>query len=199
MTKPLSSRLTGISGGIGSGKSVIARILRIKGFPVFDCDLEAQYIMDCDENIHRQLCEHIHSKAVREGKVDRRLISSIVFNDKSRLAKLNGIVHNAVFERLARWVKNHDDHRIFVESAIMVSSGLIELVAEEWYVTAPTDLRINRVIKRSGLDRTQVMARIASQAEEERAVAGITRRIIHNDNEHPLLPQINQLISQKCQ
>ena len=78
--------LTAITGGIGSGKSVVSQILRILGYPVYDCDSRARTIMDSDCGIHRSLCEQIHPQAVTGGIVDRQLISSIVFNDTEALA-----------------------------------------------------------------------------------------------------------------
>lgn len=188
--------LVGLSGVIGSGKSVVAGILRVMGYPVYDCDAEAGKIMECDVTIHHRLCEHIHPDAVSAGRINRKLISEIVFNDKEALRTLNSIVHKAVFDDVKRWARGGSLK--FVESAILHSSGLIDYVDAEWCVTAPVDVRVERVMKRSALRREDVLARIRSQAsEEELRGAGrhaVPVSYIDNSPETALLPQIHEKI-----
>lgn len=184
--------LIAISGGIGAGKSVVARILSVMGYPVFDCDLAAKTIVDTDRNAQRLICRHIHPEAVVGGCADRALISEIVFNDSNALAALNRIVHAAVFDELRRWRSIHPGVA-FVESAILNSSGLYEIVDEEWRVEAPLDIRISRVMRRSSLTSQQVLQRIKAQAVEEEH--RIPCRTIDNSPAAALLPQINRLLN----
>lgn len=184
--------LVGISGGIGSGKSVVSNILRAMGYAVYDCDREAKRLMEEQLEIHRKLCEHIHPEAVVEGKINRELISNIVFCDKSALLKLNSIVHAAVFEDIERWRKSYAAGQLlFVESAILHSSGLYRLVDDEWRVEAPLNVRIERVKKRSGLSGSEIRARIKSQEQEESHRGA---HIIDNSPESALLPRIHKLL-----
>ena len=192
-------KVIAISGGIGSGKSVVSEILRCMGFGVYDCDSEARRIMDSDPSIHAALCRDIHCDVVKDGLVNRQLLSEIAFNDAAALKKLNSIVHGAVFADFARWCKVHEEKGeavAFVESAILHSSGLVDYVDEEWSVTAPIEVRIQRVIKRSGLNESQIKARIEAQAAEENnsASSKIPVRLIDNSPSGTLLPQIHSAL-----
>lgn len=187
-----------ISGGIGSGKSVVSEILRIKGFPVFDCDAEAKRLMDADPEIHLALCRHIHPDAVSCGSINRQLISQIVFSDARVLTRLNDIVHSALRRRLLAWVGEYHGrghHLAFVESAIPYTGGLTPYILYEWRVTAPLDVRVKRVMRRSALSRDAVIARIEAQHAEYPAQPAHHVEIIDNSGLTPLLPRLNQLIA----
>ena len=191
--------LIALSGGIGSGKSIVSRILISMGYPVFDCDSEARRIMDSDSRIHKMICESIHPDAVKAGCVDRKLISGIVFSNPEALNALNSIVHNAVFSELSQWTTYNYNvgHRlVFVESAILHTSGLVDMVNAEWRVAAPLELRIRRVMLRSALTRPQVLARINVQEAENRVSDNIPLYIIDNSSEASVLPQIHSLLNQ---
>lgn len=187
--------LTAITGGIGSGKSVVSRVLRILGYPVYDCDSAAKSLMDADEEIKRRLIDEIDSLAVVDGVIDRRRIAEVVFADAEKLAALNAIVHAAVREDIASWVFSQDSDRLFVETAILYESGLNRMVDAEWRVESPLELRIERTMRRSALSRSQVEERIAAQIIE--APAGeppLPVFTIVNDLTHALLPQIELLL-----
>lgn len=184
----MKPQLIAITGGIGSGKSVVSRILAILGYPVFDCDSEAKALMDKDPEIHRRLAAEIHPATVVDGLIDRRVLAEIVFADREKLAILNSIVHSAVKERLTEWCHENEGVK-FVETAILYSSGLNRMVDAEWHIDAPTELRVERVMKRNGLTREQVLARIESQ-KAECGQQPPRRIVIINDGTLPLLPQI---------
>lgn len=188
--------LTAICGGIGSGKSVVAKILRSLGYPVYDCDLRAKEIMDGDIQIHKRLCDEIHPLSVVDGIIDRKLISKIVFNDPKSLQRLDNIVHQAVIKDIEAWMVNVINEegcpRLFVETAILVKSGLFAVVDEIWEVTAPLDVRIERVKQRSGLSEEQVRLRIESQTGE--SLGDIPHKTIVNSPETAILPQIHELL-----
>ena len=191
--------LIAISGGIGSGKSVVAKILSVKGYPVYDCDSRAKQIMDCDEAIHSSLCEYLHPRAVVESVIDRKLISEIVFKDAEKLKTLNAIVHKAVFRDMRNWRKANEPTSksiVFVESAILRSSGLIDMVDEEWRVYAPLDVRIERVMSRSAISREQILERIKSQKidEDTKPSSGVPLSFIDNSPDVAILPQIYSLL-----
>lgn len=182
-----------ISGGIGSGKSVVSKIIRILGCQVYDCDLEARRIMDSRPDIHEALCREIHPSAVENGRVNRPLISDIVFGDADALARLNAIVHGALRRHLRQWCLERAGNRIiFAECAIPRSSGILAMAADLWEVTAPVNVRISRVMSRNNLTYSQVEARVKSQVSEN--LDGIPHKTICNDNLHALLPQIHQLL-----
>ena len=183
--------IIGISGGIGSGKSVVSRILRIWGYPVFDCDSEAKALMDADDNIKNNLSTLISTEVVADGVIDRRRLAEIVFADEAKLAILNSIVHSAVRQYFTEWARNNDAPVVFAESAILHSSGMIADVDFEWHVDAPCDIRIERVCRRNGMTPDQVKARMASQkADETPDCYPVPLTLIINDNATPLLPQL---------
>lgn len=181
----------GISGGIGSGKSVVSRILRILGYPVFDCDSEAKALMDEDEIIKVRLREEICSEVVANNVINRARLAEIVFADSEKLQILNAIVHAAVRRRFAEWVSCQVSTIVFAETAILHSSGMIDDMDEEWRVTAPEQIRIERVMRRNSMTADQVKARIASQQADENPISQpVPQTLIVNDNSTPLLPQI---------
>ena len=165
-----STRLIAITGGIGSGKSVISDILRAMGHKVYDT--RAKALMDTDESIKDDLINLISIDAVRSDRtIDRKLLSEIVFNDPDALSRLNSIVHKAVRADLRRWRE----------------------VDEVWEVTAPTELRVQRVMKRNSMSREQVLARISSQSTTAAQLHPLTKSIV-NDGVEPVLPQILSLL-----
>lgn len=184
-----------VTGGIGSGKSVVCRVLRALGYEVFDTDVEARRIMDCDRRIHECLIAEIDPQAVVDGRVNRPRISEVVFASASRLEALNGIVHGAVRRELEAWFarRRGSSAPVFVETAILYQSGLDRLVDRVWDVQAPEDLRVARVIARNGMCEADVRARVRAQAYvPEHPHPALTA--IANDGVTPLLPQIEQAL-----
>lgn len=185
-------RIIAITGGIGSGKSVVSKVLESMGYTVYDCDRNAKALMDEDSEIKSRLKAEIHNGAVDDnGNIDRPFLSSIVFNAPDKLKILNSIVHAAVKKDIRRWIEKHNKEKIlFVETAILFESGLDAEVNEVWKVTAPMDLRIIRVCERNGVSSEHVKARIASQMSEEMRQHPKTSLIV-NDGKVSLLKQIN--------
>lgn len=187
-------RLIGLTGGIGTGKSTVARILRLRGYEVYDCDLEAKRLMDESTEVRRSLRdrwgEEIYSA---EGELDRCKVAGYVFADCREKAWLDSLVHGLVRDDLKMWIDTHSGYShdtVFVESAILFSSGLADMCQEVWEVTAPPDIRVKRVMKRSGLTREQALARIEAQKEEQKICrSGHTLQIV-NDGTTPLLDSI---------
>lgn len=187
-------KLIGLTGGIGTGKSTVARILRLRGYEVYDCDLEAKRLMDESMEVRRSLRdrwgEDIYSA---RGELDRRKVAEYVFADRREKAWLDSLVHGLVLDDVKRWVDTHTDYRhdtIFVESAILFTSGLAGMCQEVWEVTSPLDIRVERVMKRSGLTREQALARIDAQKEEQKICQSSHTRQIVNDGATPLLDAI---------
>ncbi len=191
MKRPI---IISITGGIGSGKSVVSKILLTLGYSVYDCDSRAKSLMDNSDEIKAEIAQQISSKVVKDGSINRPLLASIVFADKQQLSKLNSIVHTHVKRDLTAWAERQADAKIvFVETAILYGSGLHQVVDCDWRVIAPEEVRIARVINRNKATREQVKQRIASQAQEE-SYRHISTLQIVNDNQTPLLPQILELV-----
>lgn len=201
--------LIAIVGGIGSGKSVVSRIVRIMGYEVYDCDSHAKQLMDASDDIKERIKSEIHPECVTGGRIDRKRLAEIVFDDEEALRKLNGIVHKAVREDLKRWVSDRngkssdsngdgvllsDDKVLFVETAILYQSGLDRMVDRVWEIVAPLELRVKRVMARNSVDRKEVMSRIESQNSFIPSTLHPSVTHIINDGKLPLLPQIEHVI-----
>lgn len=191
-------RLIGLTGGIGTGKSTVARILRLRGYEVYDCDLEAKRLMDESLEVRRSLRDHWGEEIYSaEGELDRRKVAEYVFDDRREKAWLDRLVHGLVRDDVKRWAATHTDYShdtVFVESAILFTSGLADMCQEVWEVTAPIDIRVERVMKRSGLTREQALARVEAQREEQMICQSHRSLQILNDGTAPLLdaiPDIN--------
>ena len=167
-------RLIGVTGGIGSGKSVVCRICALRGLPVYDCDSRARQLMDESDAIKAELCRVSGTDVLTcEGGVDRSLLAGLIFSSEHMRMSVNAIVHEAVRHDLASWVSGGRVNTALLESAVLHTSGLDMLVDEIWLVTAPRELRVGRVMRRSGLSRGQVEARISAQEHE---FSGLPRR-----------------------
>lgn len=186
-------RLIAITGGIGSGKSIVSRILRIIGYEVYDCDSEARRLMSASDTIRRDIAARISPHVIHaDGMIDRPALADIVFNDRGKLEALNEIVHSHVREDIARHAMEQQTV-MFVETAILYESGLDRMVDEVWDVYADTEIRIRRVMARNNITREQVEARIAAQNHVPDTPHPHIIRII-NDGVVPLLPQVERLI-----
>lgn len=189
----MKSGLIAVVGGIGSGKSVVCRILSTMGYDVYDCDSRAKQIMDFSDDIKSRIASEISGAVITtDGQIDRRLLASLVFADNQLLTALNSIVHTAVIKDLMAWKTGRDI--AFVETAILYQSGLDRYVDEVWNVDAPMDIRVSRVCQRNGLTENEVMGRIVAQDNyiSKQRHARVVE--IVNDGFTPLLPRIEQLI-----
>lgn len=187
----MNTGIIAIIGGIGSGKSVVSRILRCMGYKVYDCDSRAKALMDESAEIKAGLRNLIHPGSVdADGRIDRRLLSEVVFADPEKLAVLNAMVHSAVKADILSAARR--EKLLFVESAILYTSGLDAIADSVWEVTAPEELRIERVMRRSALTYNQIKARIESQADE---VSKPSHKLVINDGIEAVLPRIEQLLS----
>lgn len=182
-----------ITGGIGSGKSVVSEILRNMNFAVYDCDSKAKLLMAQSSDIKNKIKTLISEDAITgTGNIDKKILSKIVFNDINSLNTLNSIVHNAVKHNFNEWRLSLSPKICWVETAILYESGFDKIVDCAWEVSAPIELRRERVIKRNNLSLQEVNARINSQ----KPIKGeLPTKLIINDGITPLLPQIESLIS----
>lgn len=193
----MGKKLIGVTGGIGAGKSVVSRILRLKGFPVYDCDSRAKDLMDSSEEILKALALHFGEEVIKnDGSLDRVLIASLVFSLDDERLWLNKLVHGAVREDLMMWKSECDAELCFVESAIMISSGLDLLCDKIWVIEAPVELRKDRALKRGGVTEENLDLRIKAQRMEIDALPSEKVERIENSEESSLLLQIERLLNE---
>lgn len=181
----------GITGGIGSGKTTVCRIFEQLEIPVYYADDRARALMTEDKVLVEKIKRLFGQQAYFEdGTLDRKYIGNIVFQDKTKLEKLNGIVHPAVFEDVKRWHLNHlDAPYTLKEAALLFESGSYKNLEKIITVFAPMEIRIERVMLRDGVTSGEVEARISKQWPDEKKVE-LTDFVIVNDGKRLLVPQV---------
>lgn len=188
-------KLIAITGGIGSGKSVVSSVLRNMGHSVYDCDYEAKRLMNTSPIIKQELITQFGDNVYYiDGTINKALLSSIIFNNRDALSRVNSIVHPVVKDDLQQWHNSHPHQFNFVETAILKEAGMISMVNVVWHVTAPIELRINRVMKRNNISREKVLERIYSQSTKLEDLSNPVLEIV-NDEVTPILPQIISLLN----
>lgn len=183
-----------ITGGIGSGKSVVSRLFRIMGIPVYDCDARAKHLMNTDRQLREALVDAI-SEAVYDahGTLDRSYLASYMFGCPERVAQVNSIVHPAVRADFGKWAIATGAPVVAVETAILYESGMDADVDAVCVVSAPLELRLHRAMLRDGADESAVRRRMESQMDDEELLRRATY-IIYNDDKQPLIGQVSQLL-----
>jgi dephospho-CoA kinase len=180
----------GITGGIGSGKTLVCSVLSKLGVPVYDADGEARRLMNKLPVLMQGIEELLGKEAYREGRLDRKYVGSRVFGNHELLTRLNGLVHPAVRENYRSWVNQWRDAPYVVEeAAILFESGAYRFLDRTVLVFAPSDLRITRVMHRDGIGREEVKKRMMHQMDEEEKRV-LADEVVVNDEKNMLLPQI---------
>lgn len=191
-------RLIGIAGGIGSGKSVVSRILRLKGYEVYDCDTRAKMLMADSAEIKRRIRDEISAEVTDGLRIpDRKMLAALVFSNNEKRLLLNEIVHGAVRDDLRQAMIDCLDDILFVEAAVMAESGLAEMCTEIWWIKTQSGDRLSRVMMRDNLDAESVQARIDAQSAELQLLERYSEKIteIFNDPSHSLIAQLNLRLS----
>ena len=209
----------GITGGIGSGKSGVAGLLRTMGIPVYDCDSEARRLMNSSASIRQGLIALVGPEVyigttelqnvgtadiqnsvnpkIRESVnpvLNRRLLADYMFGHPERIAAVNALVHPAVREDFRQWTRRHASRPLVaLESAILFEAGMKDDVDAVVLVYTPIDERVQRTMARDGITEQAVRARLASQMTDE-AKLPLADYVIHNADADAITPQVMQLI-----
>lgn len=182
--------LMGLTGGIGAGKTLVARIFELLRVPVFNADTQAKAILGNDENVRAQVIEVFGSKAYLASAPNRKFLASRVFSDDNMRKKLNAIVHPAVGEAFKQWVKDHSDKPYLLkEAAIIFETGGESKLDGVVLVTAPETVRIERVMNRDKVSENQVRDRMAAQWSDEEKFKKSDYHIV-NDGKTAIIPQV---------
>ena len=187
--------LIGITGGIGSGKTVVSDILRIKGFPVYDADKESKHLIVSDDTLKSKLTQLLGDEIYfADGSLNRNLMANKIFHDKDLITQVNQIIHPAVGRDFALWAEKQDSSIVATECALLFESGLNKITNYSIMVYAPLSIRIQRAMQRDNATQEQIVARIKNQMDDEKK-KDLANFVITNDNQSAILPQINHLIS----
>ncbi|MBQ8832959.1 MAG: dephospho-CoA kinase [Paludibacteraceae bacterium] len=193
--------IIGITGGIGSGKSVIAKQLREMGYAVYDTDSEAKRLIVEDAAVRKQMIQLFGSDVYKDGIYQTAFVAQRVFTDKSLLAQLNAIVHPAIRADILRWATMQDSPSFrkglgvglcFVECAILYQAGFDSLCDKVVAVTAPEDIRLKRVIARDHSTIDKVRARMRAQSTEQDLLRADI--VVNNDGQTPISTLCEQIL-----
>ena len=182
----------GLTGGLGSGKSTVAKIFEVLGIPVYYADLEAKRIMNTDQQLKSEIIKHFGENAYVNDQLNRPYLSSIVFENKEKLSLLNSLVHPAAIRDSKEWISKQTTPYAIKEAALIFESGSQEYLDYVIGVSAPAHLRIQRAMQRDNLTRGQVQQRMSKQIEEVIKMH-LCDFIIFNDEVKPVIPQVLEL------
>lgn len=171
--------VVGLTGGIGSGKSTIAKAFAALGIAVFNSDEQAKALIATDAQVKERIIAAFGEEAYHNGEYNRAYIAQIVFNNSEKLAILNGIVHPALAEYFKQWAKEQTSPYVLKEAAILFESGSYKDCDYIITVTAPEEVRIARVMARDHCTEAQVRARMAQQWSDTQRIA-LSNAVIEN-------------------
>lgn len=184
----------GLTGGIGSGKTTVARIFHSLGIPIYYADERGRHLLQQDVDLKDAIRKEFGDEVMVDQAIDRKALGSIVFKNPNRLAALNALVHPAVGRDYRAWCEATEGEAPYTikEAAILFETGGHREMDATILVTAPEELRIERVMSRDGVTREEVLARMKNQWPEKDKVE-LADHIITNDGEHSLVLQVMDL------
>ncbi|MBI9037830.1 MAG: dephospho-CoA kinase [Bacteroidales bacterium] len=180
----------GLTGSIGSGKTLVSKIFEALGINVFYADSSAKALYENNE-VRKEIINIFGTSILTENnKIDKKAFAEIIFNDKSALKKINSIIHPLVMGDFVKWLMNHkNDPYILHEAAILFETDLSKEFDFVVAVSAPENLRIERIMKRDSVNRETVIARIRNQWSDEEKTK-LADFVILNDENELLIPQV---------
>ncbi|MFK8044967.1 MAG: dephospho-CoA kinase [Crocinitomicaceae bacterium] len=192
----MKSKLTvGVTGGIGSGKSYICKILENMGYPVFYADQSAKSLLSKNPTLISKIKDLLGEDAYHHNNtINRKYIANQIFGDDSKLAAINNLVHPVVREAFSDFVNVQDSSVVFNEAAIIFETGSYKQFDKTILVTAPLETKVKRILKRDATTIPEIETRMEKQWSDERKIS-LADYTVNNDSEVMLLPQIIDIIS----
>ncbi|MDR3133848.1 MAG: dephospho-CoA kinase [Prevotellaceae bacterium] len=187
----------GLTGGIGSGKTLVGKVFSTMGVPVFNADEETKKLYDTDATLRAQLVNLLGEEVYDGPKLCRKRMAERIFADSRLLEKVNALVHPAVMERFRAYAAQQNAPYVLMESAILFECGIASMMRKTVAVTAPETLRLQRVQQRDALPEEAIRLRIRQQWTDERRNAAADF-IIVNDGTQAVLPQVITIHKQMC-
>lgn len=182
-------RMIGLTGGIGSGKTTVAKIFATLGIPVFNADETARQLMQNSPELKKQLVQQFGAEVFQEGQLNKSYLSNLVFKDSYQLNLLNAIVHPASIQAAWDWAAQQNAPYVIKEAALIFESNAAEGLDRVIGVTAPTSLRVHRVMQRDKCSKADVEMRMRNQVSDVIKMKLCDWVIINNDQEL-LIPQV---------
>jgi dephospho-CoA kinase len=179
----------GITGGIGSGKTTVSKVFEVLGIPVYYADLEAKRLMNENEKLMEKIKYHFGKECYLNGRLNRKYLSNLVFNNENKLLLLNSIVHPVTLEDAEIWMQKQTAPYALKEAALIFESVSQQQLDYVIGVFTPLPLRIQRVINRDQLSREEVKSRMDKQMDEKIKMR-LCDFVIKNDEQELVSPQV---------
>jgi dephospho-CoA kinase len=179
----------GLTGGIGSGKSTVARIFNVLGIPVYSSDDASKRLMDEDEELKNSIVRAFGKESYSNGKLNRKYLATKAFSDPNKIELLNSLVHPATIKDAITWMEKQKAPYLIKEAALIFESGSDKFLDVIIGVRSPLALRLERTMKRNNVTAEEVEARIKLQMDEEEKL-DLCDYIVQNDEKQLLIPQV---------
>ena len=190
-------KIIGLTGGIGSGKTTVAKFIEEKGFPVYNSDFWAKELVNVDGDLKLKIKELLGEKSYDEnGFYNRKYVAEIVFNDEEILLKLNSLIHPAVKIHFENWVSEQNTEFVFKETALLFELKLNESCYKSILVTADDNVRIKRVMDRDGKTYREIEAVMQKQLPEKEKLKLADFVIFNNEGLEELEEQTEKILSE---
>ena len=191
-------RVIGLTGGIGTGKSTASEYLRKQGFSIIDADRISREIVEPGTLLLKELEKNFGSGIIKDdGTLDRKALAAIVFSDKEKKSRLDGLMHGHILDEIERKIsesQSGEGRGIIVDAPLLFETGLEKKCNQVWLITADEKLRILRVCERDGMDPEEVRARIQNQMADEEKKERAHRIVDNSGSKEALLAQLAELI-----
>ncbi len=161
-------KIVGLTGGIGSGKTTVSEMFKELGIPVYIADIEARKLTNTSKTIKKEIIQILGESAYNNGKINKKHVADLIFNDENLLKKINKIIHPKVAEHFKNWCGIQNAPYIIKEAAILFENDGYKSCDFTILITAPLELRINRVLKRDSITKKEILDRIKNQWSDDK-------------------------------
>ncbi|MDD4218181.1 MAG: dephospho-CoA kinase [Bacteroidales bacterium] len=183
----------GITGIIGSGKSVVSFVFQILGIPVYNADEQAKIIMNTNKKVQNEIILNFGNDAYKNNRLNKQYIASQIFNDNEKRNLINSIVHPAVKDNFIEWASQQKTEICAIESALIYESKFDDILDVIIIVTSPQEVLIDRICKRDNIEPSEAVKRINSQSFYNNTDIK-PDYYLHNDDEHSIISQSLEII-----
>ena len=188
----------GITGGIGSGKSVVCELLRVYGYPVYDADDRAKELNNTSPIIRDKLISHFGKDLYPDNKLDKKKLANIIFTNPDNLKIANSIIHPEVAKDFIKWILEREKYAIvFMDAAVLLEAGFNKILDKVITVYAPYTLRLQRASERDKTDIKNIAERAKNQLSEEERIK-LSDYVIYNDDTQSLIEQVATILRTLC-
>jgi len=187
--------IIGLTGGIGSGKTMVSNIFKTLGVPVYNSDARAKYLMTNNNDLRKSLCSTFSNKVFNNNILDTSFLSNIVFNNALELQKLNNIVHPFVAKDFESWLSKQESKFIIKEAAILIESGAYKKVDKILLVIADKEIRIDRIKNRDKINKEAILSRIDKQISDKERML-YADFIIDNNENKSIINQVKNIYNE---